>query len=95
MGKFEIQFLNNGSAILQTKSYCHSYDDMKQLAEDIKEHLQNNSSHEWDNNEPQLRFNWGEDEYSKYLNQDDLKSPNPDWGANISDFFIELNKISL
>ena len=54
MKSFEIFFLNNGAAQFQTASYCHVYEDMKQLALDFKEY-QDNGDEGWEGNEPEYR----------------------------------------
>ena len=52
----EVYFDNGGSATLQVtdEQYCHSYEDMEQLAEDIKILASGENTNSWDGNE------WGE-----------------------------------
>jgi hypothetical protein len=58
MSKFEIYFLNNGSALFQTPNYCHVYDDMDQLADDYTAYLVSGNTSGWDGDEPESRVEY-------------------------------------
>ncbi len=55
MANFEIIFDNGGGATLQVNGteYVHNYDDMQQLADDVRDLVSGADVSDWDGNEPE------------------------------------------
>ena len=55
-------FLNSGTIVLQTDTYCHFYDNPKQAANDWRDWETGSNTDCWDGNEPEGRIQYSCDE---------------------------------
>lgn len=107
--KITLVFTNGGAAVGRfedsTYIYIHSYDDMKQLAEDyfniIFDDMDGSELMYWDGNEPEM---WAEDRKCGCIHEEDTDNENSytafteldsAWGGNVAEFLEALNKISV
>ena len=107
--KTTLVFTNGGSAVGRfedsTYTYIHSYDDMKQLAEDyfniIFDDMDGSELMHWDGNEPEM---WSEDWKSCCIHEENTDDENSHtaftevdsaWGGSVAEFLEALNKISV
>ena len=107
--KITLVFTNGGAAVAKfedsTYTYIHSYDNMKQLAEDyfsiISDGLDGSEIMYWDGNEPEM---WEKDWkccciYEKNADDENnytaFTELDPAWGGNVAEFLETLNKISI
>lgn len=54
--QFTVIFDNGGSITLQTRNYCHVYNDPNQAAHDVRILLNNQHPDDWDGNDPASRM---------------------------------------
>lgn len=61
-------FLNSGTIVLQTDTYCHSYDNPKQAANDWREWETGGNTDDWDGNEPEgrIKYSYKEERNGSY-----------------------------
>ena len=107
--KITLIFTNGGAAVGKFEdskyTYIHSYDNMKQLAEDyfniIFDDMDGSELMHWDGNEPEM---WEEDWKCCCIHEKDTDDENsytafteldPAWGGNVAEFLETLNKISV
>jgi hypothetical protein len=72
---FVVFFDNAGGITLQTKNYCHFYQDSKRAAADVQHLLTGDFTKYWDGNEPDHRLEAAEVEHSKDDIIDFLNNP--------------------
>lgn len=84
--KFTVIFLNNGSAVLKTKGYAHFYDDMAQMAQDIKCLANDNPETDWDGNEIEYFKIDNFDNFCLFWDGKDLNSIDINYGSNTENF---------
>lgn len=99
--QFSMIFDNGGGTTLQTRNYCHYYDDPKQAAHDVTMILfySDNPSRDWDGNDPECRMEYDKDVernggywwMERKAIEDTIKAGvvTP-WGNNMSEFFAAL-----
>ena len=107
--KITLVFTNGGASVAKfedsTYTYIHSYDNMKQLAEDyfsiISDGLDGSELMYWDGNEPEM---WDEDWKCCCIHEENTDDENnytafteldPAWGGNVAEFLEALNIISV
>ena len=107
--KITLVFTNGGATVGKfedsTYTYIHSYDNMRQLAEDyfniIFDSLDGSELMHWDGNEPEMwEKDWkccciheeNTDDENNYTAFTELDSA---WGGNVAEFLEALNKISV
>ncbi len=67
---FTLLFDNAGGILLQTKDYCHHYNDPERAAEDVYHILNSDNPKFWDNNEPEHRmdnYDYDQDDVNEIL----------------------------
>lgn len=97
---FELIFDNGGGVQLQTAGYVHSYDEGAQCARDVRDLLEDNSTDDWEGNQPEARLEYDDalvrNGGYKWLSRADVKDAiargtvSGCWGRCMEDFFAEL-----
>lgn len=86
--EYTILFDGGGNATLITPDYCHCYDNMQQLADDVRAIDNGLSTHDWEWNQPEFRR---DPHWSDIIVTSDMVAENraPSTGGKALGLFLE------